>query len=570
MSPGCFRLADCVIRPSEHIIERDGEAIHVEPRTMWLLMLLAEHPGEVVGREAIEARLWDGRVVGYDALTQVVAKLRKALGDDAHAPRYLLTIPKGGYQLIADVQSMDATTVADIAHTAGPRTDASATNEIPESPATSRATVRPRWRSAAILLLVLGTAMAAGWWYSSQNSPIAPAESSANRPSIAVLPFENKNADAADHYLADGLTEDLTAALTHFPELLVIARHSALALNDGKPTEVSEVRKRLGIRYVLLGSIQSDHGAIRVQAHLVDAEHNVQMWSQKWDTQRGDLFRIQDQVVDAIASRTLPHVQEAEKSRARRKPTENLDAYDLFQRARSEKHKLTAEGEARAAELLRQAIALDPNFAEAHALLGWANGLYRIFTGSGPPFAESLTSVQRGLELNPNQSLGYQALAQVLTFMGKHEEAARAGKRGIELNPNDAENHIMFSRAASTAGLYEEALTSAERAVQLNPLYPKWYPFIYSRALYVNAQYQRAADVCVEGMARQIYIGTAISCAAALAHLGRQAEAAAMVSEARKAIPHLTLQHALASWGFREEGMQSRFATDLAAAGLSG
>lgn len=561
MPRGNFQLADCVVRPSEHIIEGANGANHVEPRTMALLLLLVEHAGQVVPRQDIEERLWAGRVVGYDALTQTVTKLRRALGDDCREPRYLLTVPKEGYQLIAEVRD-----AAVVPPAAGPDGDA------PEPPAPPSRRVWPRsWRPlAGIVLATLVAVLVGSWWSPPTLATRPPGETAAtHRPAIAVMPFTNHNRDDAQAYVAEGLTEDLISSLTHFPELLVIAMNSTQSLRD-KPIDIPQIRKTLGVRYVVLGSIQSEPGTLRVQAHLVDAEANLQMWSQKWDKPRGELFAIQDQIVDAIASRVLPHVQEAEKQRANRKPTASLDAYDLFQRARSEKHKLSPDGEARAAELLRQAIALDPNFAEAHALLGWANGIYRVLTGKGPSYEESLASVHRGLELNPQQSLGYQALAQVLTFMKRYEDAARAGLRGIEINPNDAENYIMYSRAASTAGWYKEAVASAERAIALNPLYPKWYPFIYSRALYADRQYQRAVDVCVDASTRQAYVATILTCVAALERLGRHTEAVNMLGTARAIAPSVTRALAIDSWGFRDEGLTRQFDGDLAAAGLPG
>lgn len=557
-----FLLGDCLVRPAEHVIERKGESVRVEPRTMALLVYLASRAGEVVTRGDIEEQLWGGRVVGYEALTQTVAKLRRALGEDTQAPRYLLTVPKAGYQLIVEVSAAareDPAPAPSSVDRAKPGDDA---------PGTAAVRARPRRRALAGAAILAVAAMIGAAWWPRGTEPARRIETSAARgPSLAVLPFANHNEGNAADYMADGLTEDLITALTHFPELFVIALNSSFAYK-GKPLDPAQVRRDLGVRYVVVGSVQSGGGAIRVQAQLVDTEAGTHIWAEKYDQPRGDLFAIQDQLVDAISSRILPHVQEAEKRRARHKPTESLDAYDLFQRARSEKHKLTAESEARAVALLRQAIALDPNFAEAHMLLGWVSALQRLFGGSGPSYEESLASVQRGLELNPGLSIGYQALAQVLTFMNHHEEAAKAGLKAIEINPNDAENHIMFSRAASTAGWYKQAVASAERAVALNPLYPKWYPYMYSRALYADSQYERAAEVCIDGMARQAFVGTAIACVAALEQLGRHDEAVAMTVTARTMAPQLTLQQAMSSWGFREERLNRQFEQALRAGGL--
>lgn len=544
-----FQLADCLIRPSEHLVERGGETTRVEPRTMALLVFLAERSGEVVTRQEIEEQLWSGRVVGYEALTQTVAKLRRALRDDRHEPRFVLTIPKEGYKLIVAP------------------TRPSAVSVVSAAAPTAAAPRRSRRRIAAAAVAVLAClATLVAWLASDGAKPVAAPV--ARPPTMAILPFANLDHDASTDYLAEGLTEDLITAMTHFPEFAVIALNSALAFK-GQALDLDRVRRELGARYVVVGSVRSKDEGLRIQAQLVDTEAGRHIWAEKYVHAKGDLFAIQDQIIDSISGRLLPHVQEAEKRRARRKPTENLDAYDLFQRARSEKHKLTAEGEARAIELLQEAIALDPSFAEAHLLLGWTKGLYRIFAGKGPSFEEALTHVHRGLELNPRLSLGYQALAQLLSFMKRHEEAAKAGLKGIELNPNDAENHIMFSRAASTAGWYKEAVASAERAVALNPLYPKWYSFIYSRALYADGQAQRAADVCRDGMARHAYVPTAVTCIGALERLGRHDEAVAITATLRTMAPTITLAHAVDAWGYRDETLNQRFEAELRAAGLT-
>lgn len=540
-----FLLADRLIRPAEHRVQRADESIRVEPRTMALLVFLAERAGQVVSRQQIEDELWAGRVVGYEALTQTVAKLRRALGDDRQQPRFLLTIPKEGYKLIVAPGPAPAPLAAE-----------------PQAP---RTLASPRRAVVLTLMLALSLAVLASWHY---GAGTVPGDTPAPRPpTVAVLPFANHTPDPSTGYLTEGLTEDLITALTHFPEFSVVALNSALAF-QGQPLDLARVRRELGARYVLTGSVRVGGEGLRVHAQLIDAEAGRHIWAEKYVHPQGDVLAIQDRIVDSISGRLLPHVQEAEKLRARRKPTENLDAYDLFQRARSEKHKLTAEGEARAAALLHEAIALDPGFAEAHVLLGWAQGLYRVFAGDGPSFDEALGHVHRGIELNPNLSLGYQALAQVLTFMGRHEEAVKAGLKGIELNSNDAENHIMFSRAASSAGLYKEAIASAERAVALNPLYPKWYPFILGRALYADDQLHRAAEVCTEGMARQAFLATGVTCLAVLARLDRHEQAAAMRESVRAMAPQLTIAHATASWGFSEPQMNRRFATDLRNGGL--
>lgn len=557
-----FFLRDCRIRPSERIIERNGEALRIEPRAMDLLLLLVARAGEVVTRQEIEDRLWEGRVVGYDALTQTVAKLRRALGDDAHEPSFLLTIPKGGYKLA----------VSPVRTETGVRGNEVSLSHAPSVPvvqarASPRAAGRLRLFMGLAFLVVVG--IGGAWWMGQETTPASgPVAAVERRPALAVLPFLDRNSDEGYAYLADGLTEDLITTLTHISELNVLALTSTTGYK-GQPMDASAVRRSLGARYVVTGAVQANQESLRVHVQLVDAESESNLWAEKYDRPRTEWFALRDELADAISSRVLPNVQEAEKRRARRKPTENLDAYDLFQRARGEKHKLTVASEREAVALLRRAIELDPNFAEAHALLGWVGALERLFGGTGASYEESLARVQRSLELHPQLSIGYQALTQVLTFMKRYEEAAQAGLRAIEINPNDAENHIFYSRAASTAGYYEPAVAAAERAIVLNPMYPKWYPYIYARALYADGQIARASEICADGMARQPFVATMVTCIAVFERANRHDEAAAHARTLSATATPITVAHALDSWGFREATLNDRFADDLRAAGLS-
>lgn len=557
-----FRLGDCRIRPSERIVEREGETIRIEPRAMGLLVMLAERAGDVVSRQEIEDQLWDGRVVGYEALTQTVAKLRRALGDDAHDPRFLLTVPKGGYQLVVSPVPCEAATARD-----APPEPADSSVVMSRAKG-SRPGFLPRRLLLGLMMLMIA-GIGGAWWAARESGPASrPEEAMERRPALAVLPFLNRSGEETYAYLADGLTEDLITALTHIPELNVLALTSTWGFK-GQAIDAAAVHRSLGARYVVTGAVEAEPVSLRVHVQLVDTESESNLWAEKYDRPRSEWFALRDELADAISSRVLPSVQEAEKRRARRKPTENLDAYDLFQRARSEKHRLTVESERRAVALLRRAIELDPNFAEAYALLGWVSALERLFGGTGAPYEESLATVQRSLDLHPELSIGFQALTQVLTFMKRYDEAVQAALRAIEINPNDAENHIFYSRAASTAGFYKPAVVAAERAVALNPMYPKWYPYIFSRALYADDQIERAAEVCADGMAKQPFVSMTVTCIAVFERAGRHEEAAGHAAALNAATTPITVPHALDSWGFREVALNERFASDLSAAGLA-
>ena len=560
------------------MLDAGGAEVPLRPKAFEVLCHLVAERGRVVSKEALLEAVWPGVIVTEDSLTQCIHQVRQALGEDA--PGLLRTLPKRGYLLEEAENSTDPFSAR--ANATGARRAAA------------------RWAVSLVPALLLAIALA--WWFASQPqrsdhdtapaqsasapaTPVqsAPAQDVAQHPTLAVMPFSNLNAEDANGLLAytgdgqtgrqmsdrlaDGLTEDLIIELTRVPELSVIALNSTLNYK-GKPLDVTRVRDELGVRYLVRGSIQTDGDRLRVYAQLVDAASGVNLWANKYDQPRAGFFTLQDQLVNGIVGRVIPHVQETEKRLARVKPTGSLDAYDLFQRARSEKHTLTAEGLATAAALLTKALLLDPGFADAYALLGYVNAIRKVLYAAGPPYDDSLANVQRALALNPNLSVGYQALSQVLSFMGRYEEAVEAGDKGIALSPNDAENHIIFARAASTVGRYQDAVRSAELAVELNPFYPKWYPFVLSRSLYANGQFGQAAEVCLDGMARHPYIPTAVHCIASLARLGRTDEARAMTAQLLDLAPTMTLDRASRSWGFREARVDSLLQTDLRAGGL--
>ncbi len=440
-----------------------------------------------------------------------------------------------------------------------------------------------RWPVVAVGVAILVFAIGGGFvMWENQQVPVTDVKSANSttegnppvtveyegKPVIAVLPFDNFSEAETEEYIVDGLTEDLITALAQHPDLLVIARNSTFHYK-GRPVTMQEIRKDLGARYVVEGSVRFSSDTLRVNAQLIDAESGAHLWAQKYDKPRKDLFVLQDELVKAISTNVLPSVLVAEKRRAMRVPTEKLTTYELALRARARKHELTPESLSKSIELLNQVLALDPNFAEAHALMAYANGLLRVFTGSSPEdYAQSLARVHKSLEIDPNQSVGYQAMSQILAFSGRYEESVEAGFQGIQTNPNDAENHIIFSRAASTVGRYREAVESAELAIKLNPFYPKWYSFIYGRALYADGQVDRAADVLGKGMVQQPYLPTGVHGIAALARLGRIDEAQLLTEKILKISPKLTLETVMRNWGFSEASLNSQFETDMLDGGM--
>ncbi len=262
-----------------HRIARDGVEVRLEPRSMDLLVYLARHPDRVVSRDEIETNVWHDRVVGYEALSGAIAKLRKAFGDTSKDHQVIETVPKSGYRLIAPVVP------GDVKHK-------SFVNYLAE------VTKPPIWSIAVAATL-------ATVFFTLNLQPGAPAfwtdpepKTQLNlpdKPSIAVLPFTNMSDDLNQEYFADGITEDLTTDLSRLPGMFVIARNSAFRYKN-KAVDIQHIAEELGVRYVLEGSVQRAGGQLHINAQLIDASTGGHLWAQRYDRALDDVFTLQDKI----------------------------------------------------------------------------------------------------------------------------------------------------------------------------------------------------------------------------------------------------------------------------------
>src|SRR5215472_2972241 len=209
-----------------------------------------------------------------------------------------------------------------------------------------------------------------------------------DKPSLAVLPFQNMTGDAEQDYFVDGVVEEITTAISRLPWLFVIARNSSFTYK-GRAVDVKHVARELGVRYVLEGSVRKGGNRVRVTGQLIDTATGAHIWADRFDGSLDDIFDLQDQVASSVAGAIEPKLRQSEIERASRKPTENLDAYDLYLRALAQFHKLTPAGGDEAVRLLRQALRLDPGYALAAGLAGWCRGCSGFRGGEHYPLTTS-------------------------------------------------------------------------------------------------------------------------------------------------------------------------------------
>jgi adenylate cyclase len=307
------RIGEWVVDPHHNELRRKGESIRLEPKVIEVFMQLAARPGTAVSRDELLAAVWPGVIVGDDALTQAIIKLRKALGDDAHKPTYIETISKRGYRLIAPVEP-DCAEGAPKAGAASPR----------------RAAILVLAIAAAGLVIALAVVSARMPW------PLAPdtkGAASASIPIVAVLPLENLSGDAKRDYLTDGITEDIINGLGRFSGVRVMSRNAVQALR-GEAATMKAIRAEIPARYVVQGSVREADGLLRVAIELSHVERAEQLWSERYEGAGARLFEIQDRIVRDIVGKLQVRLTQIEAQRAFAKPTGNLEAHDLLLRAR--------------------------------------------------------------------------------------------------------------------------------------------------------------------------------------------------------------------------------------------
>jgi len=373
-----------------------------------------------------------------------------------------------------------------------------------------------------------------------------------DKPSLVVLPFQNMTGDAEQEYFVDGMVEEITTAISRLPWLFVIARNSSFVYKS-RAVDVKQVARELGVRYVLEGSVRKAASRVRITGQLIDATTGNHIWADRFDGALDDIFELQDQVASSVASAIEPKLRQSEIERASRKPTANLTAYDLYLRALAQSYRYTQEGLTEAVVLARQALAIDPAYTPAAALVCLCRGLQRI-QGWGAlsteDVAEACRLARQALEAERDDAETISLAAWTLVFLaGEAEMAAAALDRALALNPNAA--HAWSARGIIHAvrNQPEAAIEALERARRLSPFDP--YTFFYAvntaAAHLVARRFEQAiewADRALHDQPR--HVPAMRTKVVALAHLGHLDEARAELGRV------LAIDLKLTIAGFRE------------------
>jgi TolB-like protein/class 3 adenylate cyclase/Tfp pilus assembly protein PilF len=324
-----------------------------------------------------------------------------------------------------------------------------------------------------------------------------------DKPSIVVLPFVNMSEDPKQDYFSDGLTEDLTSDLSKISSLFVIARNSAFTYK-GKAVKVQDVGREMGVRYVLEGSVRKADSQVRITAQLIDAITGGHLWSERYDRPLKDIFTLQDEIVQKIVTTLKLQLTLQEQGIIVRKHTDNLEAYDAFLRGVESSWRLTKEANVQAQQQFEQAIALDPQYAEAYARLGWTYSTEWVVRWSADPqtLEHALALAQQAVALDDSLPAAHSLLSNVYVLKQQYDQAIAEGERAIALDPNNANSYVVQASALTFAGRPEEALPAVAQALRLNPRYSPLYLFELGWAYRFIGRYAEAIATFKEALSR--------------------------------------------------------------------
>jgi TolB-like protein len=401
----------------------------VEPQVFDLLFYLISHRERVVSREDLLAAIWKGRIVSESTLSSRVNAARTAIGDNGIDQRLIKTLLRKGFRFVGEVLE------------AGP----TAASQAGSPPAQSGE--------------------------SDTAEPLALPD----KPSIAVLPFLNLSDDPDQEYFADGMVEDIITGLSRSKLLFVISRNSSFTYK-GNAVDIKQVSRELGVRYVLEGSVRKAGKRIRVTGQLIDAATDAHIWADKFDSDLEDIFDLQDRVTSSVIGAISLELERAEIARARRKPTESLQAYDYYLRSKFSIYQWTREGSTEALRMAKLAISLDPGLAVVHA---HAANIFCQRKGFGwiedaaKERVESRQLAERAMQLDQDDPLVLAHAAEVHSYVLEEPETGSAlAARAVALDPNLVMARLWAGWAQVYLGNVDAAIGQFSAAIRLSPIDP--------------------------------------------------------------------------------------------------
>lgn len=560
-----LKIGDWRFYVSSHELVRDGESTRLEPRVASLLLYLAAHPGKAVRREALLNALWPGVVVSDEALTNAINKLRRAFKDDRTRPQVIETIPKAGYRLIAPVLPHEAASI--------PATPDRRTLCGDRQP-------RPRWiipitmLIASALTLGVVTMLTLNDLASRDSEPAQQTTDNredirAQRPALAVLPFDNLGARPEEAYFADGVTDDVITRLAKHPGLMVIARDSTFYYK-GKPLDLHAIAETLDVDYVLRGSLRREGDMLKLNVWLVDARTDAHVWAEHYERKAGQILEVQNEIFRGVEKALSVAAGGSPETRTE---THNPRAYDNLLLGRQHFYRFENSAEnLKARTYFEEAVRLDPEFATAHAMLAWTYA-FEVMNGWAVNRADSLQQAERiathAIEIQPELSLAYFVRGLAYREQREYVMALVEAEKAIEYAPNSANGQVLLATLLYYAGRPEEGLARIQEAMQINPHHPYNYHFHLGQAYFVLHRYQEAIDAFKHGLSSNpASERMRVWLAAALAQSGDIEAAKWEAEQIMAADADFSSQRLMQAFPFKDPSDIDDFLTGLRLAGL--
>ncbi len=410
----------------------------------------------------------------------------------------------------------------------------------------------PRTATAALVILTIVACALVVWNFYIRRPPIEPAsiEKMAfplpDKPSIAVLPFDNMSDDPKQEYFSDGLTEQIITNLSKHPSLFVIARNSSFTYK-GKPVKVKQVSEELGVRYVLEGSVQKSGDRVRITAQLVDAITGHHLWAERYDRELGDVFALQDEITMKVLTALQVKLTGGEQARIAARNTDNIEAYLIFLQALHHFRKTHQEGNIMARKLCEEGIALDPNFADSYRLLAWTH-LWDVWFGwSKSPresFKKAVKLAEQSLALDNTNPNTVALVGHMSLLKRQHEKAIAEGERSIALDPNSANIYVLLAATLRFSGRAAEAIPLLKKAIRLEPYTPANSYYQLGMAYNLTGQYDEAIAVLKKALKRTPdHLLSLLGLTVAYSLADRMEEARATAAEVQRVNPKLSVAY---------------------------
>ena len=495
-----FCFADHTLDTERRELYRGSEPIAVEPQVFDLLIYLMENRHRVVSKDDLIASVWGGRIVSDSTLTSRINAARKAVSDSGEDQKLIRTIARKGLRFVGEVRTQPTGTEP-----------ADASGLPPDQ-------VHERSRPALPL---------------------------PDRPAIAVLPFINMSGDSEQEYFSDGISEDIITALSKLRWFFVIARNSSF-IYKGKAVHMKQIAEELGVGYVVEGSVRKSGDRVRITAQLNDVATGSHIWAEHYDRSLADVFAVQDEITEAIVAAIEPQLYAAENFRAKRKPPDSMDAWDLVMRALSHYWRVTRQDNVVAQALLEKAISIDPNYGQALGVLATSH-TFSAHMGwedmeTAVPIAER--AALAAIRADSEDPWAHHALGCAYLFTRHFDDSMAEFDLALRLNPNFSLAQGYFGLTLAYRGRWQEADQSARRAIRLSPRdpYSAVYYGIAAYAQFVGRNYEEAMHLSREGIRqRGDFVGAHRVLAASAGMAGYSEVATAALRELRRAQPNVSL-----------------------------